>query len=145
MKTSLKEVIDLVQEGKGDGRELLGQINATYDQFISFKQSQSTLNQKLCANNCVARWLFNSLSGSNLKLIEQYEDTFRNKVYEILIESASINACQENYVWTKASNQESNKLLPGQSEAQKIELVMAGIYEVQIGIMSDKPISNSCF
>jgi hypothetical protein len=65
MKASLKEVLDLVDS---KNNQLFESVNSTYDQFLVFRDSQNDLNQKLCANNCVARWLFKFDFSNKIKI-----------------------------------------------------------------------------
>jgi ribosomal protein L17 len=58
LKANAKDMINLISQQHNE--ELFEQIQSTYDQFVDFKSTQNSLNQKLCANNCVARWYFRS-------------------------------------------------------------------------------------
>ena len=104
MKASLKEVLDLVDSKTN---EMFESVNY---QFIEFRDTQNELNTKLCANNCVARWLFKFEYGA--RMVEKGCD-----VYNVQMAQTSVNACEENYKWNKPNFNESGKLVPA-SEVQ---------------------------
>ena len=58
LKPNMKDCLDLVDSKTLDMQELFTSINSTYDQFVAHKEAQNSLNSKICANNCVARWMF---------------------------------------------------------------------------------------
>ena len=125
MKASLKEVLDLVDQ---KNNELFENVNSTYDQLITFRDSQNDLNTKLCANNCVARWLFNFNYGS--RQAEKGHD-----VYNVQMAQTSVNACEENYKWNKPNFDGSGKLIPASDVQQSILIVNPGLYEIQMALI----------
>ena len=125
MKASLKEVLDLVDSKTN---ELFESVNSTYDQFIEFRDTQNELNTKLCANNCVARWLFKFEYGS--RKVEKGQD-----VYNVQMAQTSVNACEENYKWNKPNFNESGKLVPASDVQQSILIVNPGLYEIQMALI----------
>ncbi len=79
-------------------------------QFREALTEQSTINEALCAENCVARWLWKSgelVSG-----------------YAVPWEVQSVNTCPENFLW--------------QEDKTMILTVAPGLYEITFGFYSSK-------
>ena len=88
--------------------ELISRVNL--NQFRDALAEQSTINEALCAENCVARWLWKSgelVSG-----------------YAVPWEVQSVNTCPENFLW--------------QEDKTMILTVAPGLYEITFGFYSTK-------
>jgi hypothetical protein len=133
LKPNMKDCLDLVDSKALDTQELFVSINSTYDQFVSFKEAQNALNSKMCANNCVARWLFR-FSPMDSKKVEKAslptDDQGVFDIYPIQLSSTQVNACEENYSWTKQSFDENGNLIPKNDFLQKIQIQMPGFYQI---------------
>ena len=47
----------------------------------------------------------------------------------------SVNACEENYIWTKNNYDTNGNLLPASETSQKRCVVMPGLYEIQMALV----------
>jgi hypothetical protein len=85
-------------------------IKANNQQFESHTKMQTEINQALCAENCVARWIWKS---GDLK-----------SGFAIPWEIESINTCPENFLW--------------EQDKSNIMTVAPGLYEINFGFFSKK-------
>jgi hypothetical protein len=110
---------------------------------------QNQLNQKLCANNCVARWTFNSqrLASLGKLAVRDQENAFYNCLnriplaqevqsskewYQLVVNSASVNACEENFVWSQRQGQDSKRA----NLSEGILLMnMPGTYNIKLALV----------
>ena len=88
--------------------ELQSRVNAR--EFREALTDQSTINEALCAENCVARWLWKSGELVN--------------GYAVPWEVQSVNTCPENFIW--------------QEDKTMILTVAPGLYEISFGFYSSK-------
>ena len=87
----------------------------TIEEFRAQNSDQALINDTLCAENCVGRWIWKSGSVRN--------------GYAVPWEIQSVNTCPENFVW--------------EQDQTSILTVMPGLYEVTFGFFSrTRPIVN---
>jgi hypothetical protein len=80
-------------------------VKVTANNFREALAEQSTINEALCAENCVARWLWKSGDLIN--------------GYAVPWEVQSVNTCPENFLW--------------QEDKTLILTVAPGLYEISFG------------
>lgn len=85
-------------------------VKTSHREFREALNDQNTINEALCAENCVGRWLWKSGELMN--------------GYAIPWEVQSVNTCPENFIW------DEDKTL--------ILTVAPGLYEITFGFYSAK-------
>ena len=83
MAVNYSDIEDVNKALNEVSEELISRVNL--NQFRDALAEQSTINEALCAENCVARWLWKSgelVSG-----------------YAVPWEVQSVNTCPENFLW----------------------------------------------
>lgn len=94
----------------------LGEIHEEVDsklgtrQFKEATSEQNTINEALCAENCVARWLWKSGELQN--------------GFAVPWEVQSVNTCPENFLW--------------EEDKSAILTVAPGLYEINFGFFCNK-------
>ena len=56
-------------------------------------------------------------------------------IYRVKLSQTSVNACEENFSWTKQSFDEKGNLIPAKDFLQRIFVSMPGFYKVQIAMI----------
>ena len=121
MKSSKnKQIIFIFSIDIEDVNKALSEVSDELQQKVQSNQfrealaEQSTINEALCAENCVARWLWKSGDLVN--------------GYAVPWEVQSVNTCPENFLW--------------QEDKTMILTVAPGLYEIAFGFytqLSKKP------
>ncbi len=101
--------IDDVNKALTEMTEEIG-VKTSHREFREALNDQNTINEALCAENCVGRWLWKSGELMN--------------GYAIPWEVQSVNTCPENFIW------DEDKTL--------ILTVAPGLYEITFGFYSAK-------
>jgi len=118
MKSNIKETLNLLKNKAeiDDVNKALTQIHEELDakcgldQFNGAMDNQTLINEALCAENCVARWIWKSGQVKN--------------GYAIPWEIQTVNTAPDNYLWEK--------------EKTSIMVVSPGLYEITMGFYSNK-------
>ncbi len=116
MKSSKYSIISYYSIDIDDVNKALAEITEEISQKINNREfrealnDQNTINEALCAENCVGRWLWKSGDLIN--------------GYAVPWEVQSVNTCPENFIW------DEDKTL--------ILTVAPGLYEVTFGFYSAK-------
>jgi len=116
LKANIKDVCTLVdiKANSEDVKKAFNEVHlelerkASSNDFSAAMADQSLINEALCAENCVGRWLWKS-------------GTLRNG-YGVPWEAQSVNTCPDNFLWEK--------------DKISIMTVAAGLYEIKLGFFA---------
>lgn len=120
LKANIKDVCTLLDSRQDSGRrlEMVQDISsaldskASLDELKHFMIEQNSINEALCAENCVARWLWKSCRVKTGGYIPW--------------EVQSVNTCPDNFLWEK--------------DEAHVMTVAPGLYEIMLGFFtSAKP------
>jgi hypothetical protein len=117
LKANIKDICTLldIKANIDDVNHALEDLHQELDGKVSFEElaeklkEQNIINEALCAENCVARWLWKSGDIKN-----------GNVPWEI----QTINTCPENFIWEK--------------DKTTVLALSAGLYQVSFGVFSRK-------
>lgn len=118
LKANIREILTLLKNKAevDDVNNALTEIHNeldtknTIDSFSTAMDNQAIINDALCTENCIARWLWKSGKVKN--------------GYAIPWEVQTVNTAPDNFIWEK--------------EKTYILCASAGLYKVEIGFFSDK-------
>ena len=118
LKANIREILTLLKNKAevDDVNNALNEIHNeldtknTIDSFSTAMDNQAIINDALCTENCLARWLWKSGKVKN--------------GYAIPWEVQAVNTAPDNFIWEK--------------EKTFILCSSAGLYKVEIGFFSDK-------
>ena len=118
LKANIREILTLLKNKAevDDVNNALNEIHNeldtknTIDSFSTAMDNQAIINDALCSENCLARWLWKSGKVKN--------------GYAIPWEVQAVNTAPDNFIWEK--------------EKTFILCSSAGLYKVEIGFFSDK-------
>eukprot|EP01022_Parablepharisma_sp_SALTPOND_P015976 TRINITY_DN2297_c1_g1_i1.p1 TRINITY_DN2297_c1_g1~~TRINITY_DN2297_c1_g1_i1.p1 ORF type:complete len:983 (-),score=93.89 TRINITY_DN2297_c1_g1_i1:14064-17012(-) len=118
LKANIKDVCTLV-DIKANAEDVKKNMTEIYmelekktssDDFSSAMADQSLINEALCAENCVGRWMWKSGALKN--------------GYAVPWEAQSVNTCPDNFLWEK--------------DKTSVMAVAGGLYEVKLGFFAQK-------
>eukprot|EP00826_Nyctotherus_ovalis_P037200 TRINITY_DN3379_c0_g1_i5.p1 TRINITY_DN3379_c0_g1~~TRINITY_DN3379_c0_g1_i5.p1 ORF type:complete len:595 (+),score=254.19 TRINITY_DN3379_c0_g1_i5:106-1890(+) len=118
LKANIKDVCTLIdiKASSEDVKKAFNEVHfelerkATSSDLSAAMAEQSLINEALCAENCVGRWLWKS---GTLK-----------SGYGVPWEAQSVNTCPDNFLWEK--------------DKISVMTVAAGLYEVKMGFFARK-------
>lgn len=118
LKANIKDVCTLVdiKASSEDVKKAFNEVHfelerkATSNDLSAAMAEQSIINEALCAENCVGRWMWKS---GTLK-----------SGYGVPWEEQSVNTCADNFLWEK--------------DRVSVMAVAAGLYEVKMGFFARK-------
>ncbi len=119
LKANIKDVCTLVdvKANSEDVKKGLAELRTELDKktnsedFSAAMADQSLINEALCAENCVGRWVWRSGEVKN--------------GYAVPWEAQSVNTCPDNFLWEK--------------DKTSIMTIASGLYEVKLGFFAPKP------